>query len=57
MTIVFHWLKIASVMLSLVTLMVVMWVFLRFVYELTSSIWMRACLVLLAGTSSDFNFS
>ena len=44
-------------MFSLVTFMVVMWVFLRFVFELTSSIWMRARLVSLAGTSSDFSFS
>ena len=57
MTVVFHWLKMDNVMGSFVTLMVVMWVFLRFEYVLTSSIWMRARLVLLAGTSSDFSFS
>ena len=57
MTVVFHLLKIANVMGSFVTLMVVMWEFLRFEYELTSSIWIRARLVSLAGTNSDFNFS
>ena len=57
MTVVFHWLNMDNVIGSFVTLMVVMWVFLMFEYELTSSIWMRARLVSLAGTNSDFNFS
>ena len=57
MTVVFHWLKMDNVIGSFVTLIVVMWVFLRLEYVFTSSIWMRARLVLLAGTSSDFSFS